>query len=194
MRSKILLALGLFVALSGGSAYAQVTSTHNVTTTLTEVRDIDVVGAVSFALKKSTAGSPVWQTDTTSTLTVEHDLLIPQKVTVHTAAIVAPAWQGRSLRVLTTLPAAGWGTAPLTPALPTTLITDGASDALVASAKDFITVIGATESAPGTPGVSPATTLTYSGKALGSVPAVPATDAIVGSTDVIAITYTLMDQ
>lgn len=155
-------------------AHAQA-DTHTVSTNLTETRTLTVTGNPSIAL----ARNPVvaWIVDATSQITINHDLLIPQKITV--GVVTADPWTNRWLRVNG---ANGGGAsysweAHVTPAAiaQRDLVISGA----VQPSSDFVTGIIATG------GPSNPLTLTYEARA--GVLAVTG----LNSADV---TYTLMDQ
>lgn len=193
MKSKTLLLFCFLIIASVN--FAQNTAQHEVFTTLTEIRHIFVNNNVEIPLKRSISGN--WKYDETSELVVHHDLLIPQKVTVHTLPLspMPNAWQGRSLRVEAVLPpGTGWGPA-VSAGSPIPLITAGTGDATgPANAQDAISNIGPTQSSPGMPGPAPAATLVYSARAQGSFPPDPANDAVVNNEDSITVVYTLADQ
>lgn len=184
MRNKLLLALGLFVALSGGSAYAQVTQTHEVETTITEVRSITLGGGdISIAIQRSAAGN--WVDDNTNTLIANHDLIATQKITVHTDT--KTAWTSRYLRInAPTLPALGWTNASVAVGVPALLVNNGAESFPIATPQDFITGLDATTTDGATPGATPALALSYSSRA--------DLAAVVGANDTINVVYTITDQ
>ncbi len=171
MRKRLVLALAMMAAISTG-AFAQ-TDTHAVSTNLTEVRTLTVTGNPSIPLKRDPALA--WVTDATSNIVINHDLLVPQKITV--GIVTADPWTNRSLRVNgLTGGGAGYDWAGDGATVSQrSLVIDGA----VQVDSDFVTGIVATG------GVSNPLDLTYEATA--------GVNAVVG-LNTADITYTLMDE
>jgi len=172
-KRKIFLALALMTAF-GSSLFAQA-DTHSVSTNLTETRTLSVTGNSSIAIARNPAVA--WISDNSSQITINHDLLITQKITV--GVVSAAPWTNRWLRVNG---ANGGGAgyawnAHITPA--TIIQRDLVISGAIQPPADFITGIVATG------GPSNPLTLTYDARA--------GVSAVTGlnSADV---TYTLMDQ
>lgn len=183
MRNKLLLVLGLFVVLSGGSAFAQISQTHDVETTLTEIRNITLGGGnISLALKRSAVGD--WVSDTSSTLIAEHDLLAPQKITVHTEN--PTAWAARYLRLNPpVMPAIGWTTAAVA-AAPILLIDNGLEMFPAGTPTDLITALKATTTDGVVAGPTPPLSFGFSARA--------DIAALLNIDDTVSVVYTITDN
>jgi hypothetical protein len=181
MRTKLFILLALFVAFSSAS-FAADSMPHTLQVTLDENRNITVSNfPETLALKRADPATPANWVDTSagneSSLTVDHDIGIPQKVTV-VAALTSGDWTDRYLTVTAVAGANPFTLLPTPPvfAAETTLIDPTGSLGSV----DLITNIHATPV-----GVPADVVITYS--------AVAGLSSVAGDCTSI-ITYTLMDD
>lgn len=173
MRSKLFLLLALFGAFSTASYAQTATATHNVTSDLTEVREITLGGVVpNIAIKRSILGNTLYLSNT-ATMVIEHDLAFNQKIVVSTV-LGAGTWTDRGLVVGGVAPV-GDATWLASTIATTSLITAGVAD----PAADFAINIPASLGAP-----TAAMPLNYSGSAGLTAVAGPA---------VAVVTYNLTD-
>ena len=143
MRTKLFILLALFVAFSATS-FAQI-ATNTISIDLQENRTLEFGAGQDTIATDVTRLSNTQLADTNNwtaevaTLTIEHDLGLPQKITVQ-SALTAGDWVGRYLSVT---PDSTGLNSPGTDSGETTLISDGT----VNGVQDLVTAIDATTGA-----------------------------------------------
>jgi len=167
MRNKLLLVLGLLMAFSSVSFAQSNPFEHDVTVNLTETRLLNIAGPASIINAKRSSGAVTAYTNASATITVQHDIILPQKLVAEVIANTGD-WTDRNLSVL---PAAaiGGGT-PVSVSLIISGVPQPAGSVMTGIAE----------------GTHPAVALTYTATA--GLAAIPST-----TPSVATIRYTLMD-